>query len=309
MGAYYKPVCIDTNSSIRSFDFGSGLKLMEHSWIGNTFCNAVLYEIEHGSWKNKRISWVCDYDDANYDYYSNSSEITFKQEEIEEIENYSTNGVFVLNLDKKEFFSYDVVAKIWSAEPEWVVNPLPLLTSSTTCDMGGGDYRYSHNLRGSWSFGRLLVLRDIKLIPVTFTDISTQVLFYEDDELLNSIACNKFVEKYFESKFGTNSRTRKSVFKSLLKDNEVTRVFTLDYEDDNSDIYNLLRQYDECEITFKKKDGTITKRRATLYNDYESDNNSKTNSGDNYIWFLDIDDDYRLKRCVKDDFFSISAVC
>ena len=40
MGQYYQPLLIDDSGSMitaYSHDFDNGLKLMEHSWIGNNF--------------------------------------------------------------------------------------------------------------------------------------------------------------------------------------------------------------------------------------------------------------------------------
>ena len=50
MGQYYKPINLDDKQWLYSHDFGDGLKLMEHSWIGNDFVGAV-----GGSWDLNRI--------------------------------------------------------------------------------------------------------------------------------------------------------------------------------------------------------------------------------------------------------------
>lgn len=221
MGAYYKPVNLEDMSAIYSHDFGSGLKLMEHSWVGNTFVNAVLNEIENGTWKNKPISWICDYDDDMEDYYSNSSNLAFNNNTREDIENYNESDIIIINLDKKEFVNFGLLPIVWEDDKKWIVNPFSLLTSSTTERMGGGDYSNSHSFRGSWSGDRFIIVRDIKLVPVTFEDITIDSLFYEE---INQKPSNKMKKTVIEAVLTENNkRTRKSVFKRLLKPNEVVR--------------------------------------------------------------------------------------
>ena len=48
MGQYYQPIIIFPDGSSVTFDshqYGCGIKLMEHSWIGNEFVNAVYSKI------------------------------------------------------------------------------------------------------------------------------------------------------------------------------------------------------------------------------------------------------------------------
>lgn len=66
MGQYYMPTLIDDNgtiSTLYSHDYDNGLKLMEHSYIGNDFVNAVLTQL----WKHpQRLAWIGDYSDSFY---------------------------------------------------------------------------------------------------------------------------------------------------------------------------------------------------------------------------------------------------
>jgi len=41
MGQYYKPISIEKKQYVCSHAYGNGLKLMEHSWIGNDFVGVV----------------------------------------------------------------------------------------------------------------------------------------------------------------------------------------------------------------------------------------------------------------------------
>ena len=61
MGQYYKPILIAEDGHVCtacSHDFDNGLKLMEHSWIGNNFVNVILAQIRSNP---KRIVWMGDY--------------------------------------------------------------------------------------------------------------------------------------------------------------------------------------------------------------------------------------------------------
>ena len=66
MGQYYHPTMIDENGNITwvyTHHYSDGLKLMEHSYIGNATMNAVLGQILHHP---QRIAWIGDYSDEQY---------------------------------------------------------------------------------------------------------------------------------------------------------------------------------------------------------------------------------------------------
>lgn len=50
-----------TKRSALAHNFDNGLKLMEHSWVGNRFVNAVMYEMVDNP---VRLAWVGDYSDS-----------------------------------------------------------------------------------------------------------------------------------------------------------------------------------------------------------------------------------------------------
>ena len=61
MGQYYIPLLINDGgaiSTLLSHEFGEGLKLREHSWIGNHFVNAVLCLLDNTP---QRLAWIGDY--------------------------------------------------------------------------------------------------------------------------------------------------------------------------------------------------------------------------------------------------------
>ena len=58
MGQYYKPVNTEDLSFLYSHAYDSGLKLMEHSWIGNDFVGAVMSLMTKGQlWYKKTIGF------------------------------------------------------------------------------------------------------------------------------------------------------------------------------------------------------------------------------------------------------------
>ena len=61
MGQYYHPLLIGDDGkslSANAHEFGNGIKLMEHSWIGNDFVNAVLSFLHENP---MRVAWIGDY--------------------------------------------------------------------------------------------------------------------------------------------------------------------------------------------------------------------------------------------------------
>jgi len=66
MGQYYMPISIDKKQFVYSHEYDNGLKLMEHSWIGNGFVGIVEDLIaEGGAWNGDRIVWAGDYADED----------------------------------------------------------------------------------------------------------------------------------------------------------------------------------------------------------------------------------------------------
>jgi hypothetical protein len=62
MGQYYKPASLDKKEWLYSWSYGSGLKLMEHSWMRNPLVLAVeRLLIPGGAWYKTRIVWSGDY--------------------------------------------------------------------------------------------------------------------------------------------------------------------------------------------------------------------------------------------------------
>ena len=157
MGQYYKPIILEEKSEHDAetidrwwlaCDFDNGSKLMEHSWIGNDF----VAEVEHYLINNlSRLVWAGDYADNEEDGVIPDTNLYIrcerqdKQNPTSGLDTRETDGMFVINHDKKEYYirpAYD--------KNEWQVNPLPILTSEGN-GRGGGDYRGEEELVGSWA--------------------------------------------------------------------------------------------------------------------------------------------------------------
>lgn len=187
MGQYYIPILISEDGSIRtlySHEYDNGLKLMEHSYIGNDFVNAVLTEI----WRSPaRVAWIGDYsDDVCGDLYEKKlpredfmryyaaawckgREALRIHPEPRNILTMRIKRRYLMNHTQKIYIHIGeyIAANRWTEQGAWkngrydpfatydmCINPLPLLTACGN-NRGGGDYRSGHpgfDQVGSWAF-------------------------------------------------------------------------------------------------------------------------------------------------------------
>ena len=160
MGQYYKPISVEKSQHVYSHDYNNGLKLMEHSWVGNDFVGVVENLIaEGGAWYGDRIVWAGDYADEEKDgetLYSKSGENSIKPQRV------TKNYRYVVNLDTKEFVDKKKIplSDVWYDEKgkghPYTVHPLPLLTCEGN-NSGGGDFRKEDPIIGSWARNRVSV--------------------------------------------------------------------------------------------------------------------------------------------------------
>lgn len=187
MGQYYKPILIHEDGaeiSAYSHDFDNGLKLMEHSWIGNNFVNAVLHEIVD---EPTRVAWIGDYsngavcDGCNLGggFITSASDFLekynsvwgghgftrFIQSDAPKFElNKQIKDCYLVNttkqcyIDLAEYIKQNSVSGLYGSPDVWCVNPLPLLTCIGN-GMGGGDYRGDTGKDdvGSWAFDKIYI--------------------------------------------------------------------------------------------------------------------------------------------------------
>lgn len=189
MGQYYTPIIQRKNKyeGFYAHHYNNGLKLMEHSYIGNSFVETVAKELLH----NKgRLAWVGDYaepEDVKNELASNFIE---KEREFGNTNKYSKpivvndneNCVLLLliNHSKKVFVDMRKYLRL-AKEDEMglIVHPLPLLTAIGN-GKGGGDYHANtcREMIGSWACDEIEIgLLDEKC--QTYQDITEEVLFDE----------------------------------------------------------------------------------------------------------------------------------
>lgn len=179
MGQYYKPCQIENKKAIewifshdvkskyigydgKSYITGEGLKLMEHSYIGNKLMLCVeKLLIPGGAWYKKPIVWAGDYAapeegtdsnlyDMSEDEVTEGEQISFKIKNPKPLtEAQSKRYRFIVNHTTKQFVDKDSVP---SKGNGWKIHPLSLLTAEGNGG-GGGDFhgRDRKGLVGSWA--------------------------------------------------------------------------------------------------------------------------------------------------------------
>jgi len=157
MGQYYYPVSLDKKEYLLSHDYDNGLKLMEHSYIGNNFMNAIeRLLIPGGAWYKTKILWAGDYADHEPGYaktkdgydvniysiiYKEGTKIKPSDERVDVKYHYLTNHTKKVVID---------LNKIKEDGDGWKIHPLSLLTCEGN-GRGGGDFHGEDSKIGSWA--------------------------------------------------------------------------------------------------------------------------------------------------------------
>lgn len=186
MGQYYRPLLIFEDGkeiSALPHDFDNGYKLMEHSWIGNNFVNAVLYQIKDNP---ARVAWIGDYSDEPFDdgvsfsdgFITSNTDFHLKYEsvwsnKVHDISSESpqvvldidhASGYYLVNMTKQCYIDMEKYVKENSMHDRfgdsetWCINPFPLLTCVGN-GKGGGDYfgKVGIDDVGSWAFDKIYI--------------------------------------------------------------------------------------------------------------------------------------------------------
>lgn len=157
---------------VSSYDYGNGAKLMEHSYIGNNFVEAVEFLLinngdDKGRWADSRIVWAGDYADLEengkniYDKIAEDNGLQFLVEAV------PSKYSYLVNWDKKEYVDKRK-CPYFGDNNDWQIHPLPLLTCEGN-GRGGGDYEGDNDYVGTWS---RCVVNLMKEIPEGFTEIT-----------------------------------------------------------------------------------------------------------------------------------------
>jgi hypothetical protein len=215
MGQYYKPIFLTENNKPKAFvdthDFGSGLKLMEHSWLKNPMVRFIEKQLMV---EPQKVVWAGDYADNEDPKKITSDEIKALADETSEYWNaeklrkeginlyflancvaklihdermddkYNHNfsnqtlapltAKYLVNHDKKEFVNKTKVPKDSGG---WRIHPLPLLTCEGN-GRGGGDFNINDerkqgnvSLIGSWSRNKIGVVSKKSDIPKDYKEL------------------------------------------------------------------------------------------------------------------------------------------
>lgn len=178
MGQYYTCITEDdygvTKYSMqrKGFDWASadswkmyiGLKLMEHSYIGNALTDSISHSLYHHP---MRVAWVGDYaGDLTYEYIKclnpdfpivKGAYNTFLKEALhgEGVDfetkkgKFDYKGKYLINYSKKEYLSFDKYIEKISKNYDtrgWIIYPVSLLTAIGN-DLGGGCYGGKHLMK------------------------------------------------------------------------------------------------------------------------------------------------------------------
>lgn len=178
MGQYYTPILIEGKKvvGLYSFHYDNGLRLMEHSWVGNSFVNAVLGMIKDYP---MRVAWIGDYSNDEYGdlyekkiphdkfmrYYDKAwgdgKRCLFVNPVPMEYSD-EVRGYYLVNHTRKTYVDMDRYNEDNVFNDGWVVNPLPLLTACGN-GRGSGDYykkNPDYDKVGAWAFDKIEFTQD-----------------------------------------------------------------------------------------------------------------------------------------------------
>ena len=154
MGQYYHPINLDKKEHLYTHDYDTGLKLMEHSWIGNDFVETVVNLLrEGGRWYKNKIVWLGDYADDEELHKQLDNDIKKIKPKVQQR---PKKYKYLTNHTKQLFVNLDEVVKGLDG---WQIHPLPLLTCEGN-GRGGGDYRGESYLIGSWARDEISIQKE-----------------------------------------------------------------------------------------------------------------------------------------------------
>lgn len=172
MGQYYVAVNVDNMEHVNPHKYDNGSKLMEHSYIGNNFVEAVEFLlIDDGEnkarWSGQRISWAGDYAPALQGEEENLYTLAKGDGLQMLVEAIPEDYIYLINLDKKQYVDKSKCPNMSSNWSDFKVHPLPLLTAEGN-GRGGGDYGGDEDYVGSWARNRIAL---VNKVPEGYTEI------------------------------------------------------------------------------------------------------------------------------------------
>lgn len=169
MGQYYYPIVLHADGSVlvwmNAHTYDYGLKLMEHSYLTNSFVCTFEYGLSpEGRYHKSRVVWAGDYA-ANEPGSDNKNlfHLCDEYNRVSPTEKYTTRYRFVVNHTKKQFVDKTKIP----TKNGFTLHPLPLLTCEGN-GQGGGDFRGDSPLVGAWARDSISVETGI---PVGYDEI------------------------------------------------------------------------------------------------------------------------------------------
>jgi hypothetical protein len=179
MGQYFNPIILGDKPEegqhetvkawMYSHDYSTGLKLMEHSYQGNTFVSAFEKQLSRrGKHYKSRVVWAGDYADEepglkiiveDKEYDTNLHSLCNDENKINPKVMSTEDYPFIVNHTKKQFVDKNSVPEIVDCKGN-KIHPLPLLTCEGN-GRGGGDFRGDEKgIVGSWARDVISVEKD-----------------------------------------------------------------------------------------------------------------------------------------------------
>ena len=161
MGQYYRVINIDKKEQMTPHQYDQGAKLMEHSYLGNSFVGAVTSLLKK-EWKGDRVVWIGDYFDAgeiagipSWESLDDFTDIKPKAQKI--VKGFLNNDTKKISVDLSHCTRCEPGCE---GEDAWPLHPLPMLTACGN-GRGGGDYNiedtFAKEVIGSWAGDNLSV--------------------------------------------------------------------------------------------------------------------------------------------------------
>lgn len=174
MGQYYAPSILSKNyrkakinnvviASLYAHEWAEGLKLTEHSYIGNNFVKAAMHLI--ALHKGKPFVWCGDYADKNFkDEQGKEYNVFNLQKNVNPSQlgtmldanniDFKSNYKYIVNYSKREYVKLPEEPKNnnWR---ERIIHPLPLLTADGNQQGGGDYYGINEDFVGRWAYDRI----------------------------------------------------------------------------------------------------------------------------------------------------------
>ena len=212
MAGHYRVLNNEDKEFISPWNYAVGVILMDYCYIGNKFLNIILNEIYEGTWKNKPIAWVCDYDlsEKYGTCWGDAIEVQVCAININEL-NYC--DVCIINNDKKEFIDLTEYKLLWKTSREKIVHPFPILTNASSDFQGEGDFDGNNLHRGRWEGDRFVVVFDRSEVPYDFINITNESIFYTKSQ--QKIVNDEFKFKTIYYSKNTDLETRERIISNL----------------------------------------------------------------------------------------------